>query len=197
MKHCIKLCTKIQIYYSYCIPFSTDFLVCFSNSAGNSTSKLARPGRCGFLWTSFWGAAVRGMWAPLGSWLAEGTGRSAGTHSIPGGFGSQMVFWHSSIPHRHPAGPQGTTYLLQPAPGAWCGARSCRALHCHPPSSLHTPWPHPRTVVPLCSLLPLALLPGLAQCLGPALPGPPQSPWGPCPGPCKEPQLLALRHGQC
>lgn len=25
MKHCIKLCTKIQIYYSYCIPFSTDF----------------------------------------------------------------------------------------------------------------------------------------------------------------------------
>lgn len=90
------------------------------------------------------GVAAGGTRAPPGSWLAEALGRSASTHAVPSDFGSQLVFRHSSIPHRCPTGPQGTTYLLPPALGA-LARRAGRWFQQSPslpsPSSLHVPCP--------------------------------------------------------
>lgn len=190
MKHCIKLCTKIQIYYSYCIPFSTDFLGLFFQFSWQQHSQAGK---------------TRARWVPVDLVLGGSCQRDVGTAGLMAGRGHWQECWHPLHPGwlwlpdgvlaqlHPPPPPRRASGQHLPAPGAALGPAEPSTA----PSSLHAPWPHPRTVVPLCSLLPLALLPGLAQCLGPALPGPPQSPWGPCPGSCKEPHLLALRHGQC
>lgn len=83
MKHRIKLCTKIQIYYSYCIPFSTDFL----------------------------GFPIQ-RWA-AGRWRAAAAGREAPIPADPGVPGCRSVSRHGSVPRCHPAGPQGATYRLR------------------------------------------------------------------------------------
>lgn len=130
--------------------------------------------------------------------------RSAGTHAVPGDFGSRPVFWHGSVPHRCPTGPQGTTYRLPPAPDVLAGRWFLQSPSSPSPHSLHMPWPcldaygwavaplpgaaRPGATVPLCSLRP-------ARPRSPARSSPARAPMSPRPvaprgagaRPCKQP----------
>lgn len=75
MKHRIKLCTKIQIYYSYCIPFSTDFLAWFSNSVSRGARRGPRGD--GVQQLPAGGAPIpAACWAPWAAARCPGTARS-------------------------------------------------------------------------------------------------------------------------
>lgn len=187
MKHCIKLCTKIQIYYSYCIPFSTDFLRLFFQFSWQQPSQAwPDPGA---------GGSCRSC---AGGQLPEGGGhRRAGGWQRPLA-GSQQPPWSPvTLAPSLTAGPQGATYLLPPAPTpgwAMVPAEPFIAI----PSSLYS---SSAQGCPSRGCGP-ALLPASSSALRPA-PGSsparaatspsPVAPWGPA----DSPWLLALRRGQC
>lgn len=210
MKHCIKLCTKIQIYYSYCIPFSTDFLHLFFQFSQQQHSQAGKtwvlPGTGGSCWPCSRDVALpeegRGCHRACG-WqrlLAEGApaptpsrvtlapsrcfGTAPSLTTAPRGLRARLTG------SRQPQAPQL----------AGLGDGSCRALHCrlpaastrHGPASLAAaPLPgsaHPRAAALLHSLCPAQphsqALPSawVQPCQGPRQPLACRSPgsWGPC-----------------
>lgn len=209
MKHRIKLCTKIQIYYSYCIPFSTDFLRLFFQFSRQQHSQVGKT-------RVLPGPGAGGSCRPRsGGWLPEGHGhhRARGWQrplaGAPAPTPSQVTLapsWCFGTAPSLTVTPQGLRARLTCSRRPWApwlaalGDGSSRALHCHPPAA--SMCPAPLAAAPLPQGCPSrghgpAVLPAPGSVQLCPWPVAPRGAGGPARGPAKSPRLLALRRGQC